>query len=324
MQVTSSNAKRLVVLGTGGTIAGEAGSQHDNVGYRAAQRSVMDLMGGLPVPAGLSVLGEQVAQLDSKDMDHATWQALLARVQAHLADDSVRGIVITHGTDTLEETAFFLHTLLGACKPIVLTCSMRPATALMSDGPQNLVDALAVAADPSARGVVVVCAGQIHDPVGVQKVHTYRPDAFDSGDEGPMGQVLEGQPVWHRRETRVHRAAPPKALQAALSCAVADWPWVALLSSHAGATERAVDAWLAQGVDGLVLAGTGNGTLNQALEPALQRAAEAGVPVWRSTRCVGGPVLSGGASTWPIAQGLNGVKARVALLLDLLAARHGA
>ncbi|MDD0837940.1 asparaginase [Curvibacter sp. HBC61] len=321
MQVTSPKADRLLVLGTGGTIAGEAGSQHDNVGYRAAQRSVSDLLGSLPVPEGLTVQAEQVAQLDSKDMDHATWQQLLARVHAAQADERVRGIVITHGTDTLEETAFFLHTLLGDSKPVVLTCSMRPATALLSDGPQNLVDALAVAADPSARGVVVVCAGQIHDPVGVQKVHTYRPDAFASGDEGPLGQVLEGRPVWHRRTARPHQAAAPEALAAALAQPVQDWPWVAVLSSHAGATERAIDAWVAQGLSGLVIAGTGNGTVHEALEAALQRAAEAGVLVWRSTRCVGGPVLEGGASPWPIAEGLNAVKARVALLLTLLARR---
>jgi L-asparaginase len=102
------------------------------------------------------------------------------------------GVVITHGTDTLEETAFFLHSVLAPAKPVVLTCAMRPATALSPDGPQNVRDAIAVAATAGAQGVTVVCAGTVHSGVDVQKVHTYRLDAFASGDAGPIGYVEEG------------------------------------------------------------------------------------------------------------------------------------
>ena len=320
MQVVSPKMRRLLVLGTGGTIAGEAGSLSDNVGYKAAQRGVDDLLRGLPLPEGCSVRCEQVAQIDSKDMDHAVWQRLLGRIASALADPDVDGVVITHGTDTLEESAYFLHALLDSAKPVVLTCAMRPATALMTDGPQNLVDALAVAADPQAQGVLVVCAGVIHDPVSVQKVHTYRPDAFDSGDSGPMGHVLEGRAVWVRRASNPALRFGAGASQRVLDRPTDQWPLVVLVLSHAGVTGVMLEALLAQGgaLAGVVVAGTGNGTLNDALEPTLKRLAAQGVQVWRSSRCVGGPVLASGLEGWPVAHGLNPVKARIALMLNLL------
>lgn len=320
MQATLQTSSRIVVLGTGGTIAGEAARPDDNVGYRAAQRGVQDLLAGLPRSPGLALLAEQVAQLDSKDMDDATWQRLLARVRHWLADASVRGIVITHGTDTLEETALFLNATLGPChKPVVLTCSMRPATALASDGPQNLADALAVAADPQAAGVLVVCAGAVHDALAVQKVHSYRPDAFSSGDAGLCGRLYEGQVFWQRRATSLVDAAAAEARAVAvLARPVETWPWVAVLHSHAGAQGREVQAWLAQGLQGLVVAGTGNATLNQRLDAALQQAAARGLPVWRVSRCAFGPVIEAGEAGWPVAAGLNAVKARVALMLQLM------
>ncbi|MBV8619851.1 MAG: asparaginase [Curvibacter sp.] len=324
MQVVSPKSRHLLVLGTGGTIAGEAGSRSDNVGYKAAQRSVDDLLAGLPLPAGCAVRCEQVLQLDSKDMDADGWQRLLWRLAEAIDDPEVQGIVVTHGTDTLEETAYLLHALLPDTKPVVLTCAMRPATALMSDGPQNLVDALAVAADPAAAGVCVVCAGVIHDPVSVQKVHTYRPDAFDSGDSGPMGHVREGCPVWGRTQAGAAARFSPAVLKAVLACPAAQWPWVVVLLSHGGVCGTMLEAVLAQGggLAGVVLAGTGNGTLNRALDASLHSAAQRGVRIWRSSRCVHGPVLGHGQG-WPIAAGLNPVKARLSLMLTLLAERAG-
>ena len=191
MQVQAE--KRLVILGMGGTIAGRATQAGDNVGYLAGQVSVADLVRAVPLLNDLALDVEQVAQLDSKDMDFAAWKALAARVAFHLERPEVAGIVITHGTDTIEETAFFLQSVLRPAKPVVLTCAMRPATALVPDGPQNVSDAVAVARHEDARGVVVVCAGQVHSADDVTKVHTYRVDAFDSGDAGPLGCVEEGQ-----------------------------------------------------------------------------------------------------------------------------------
>lgn len=178
------NARKIVVLGTGGTIAGTGGSPLDHLGYRAGQLPVRELLAPIPSSPGLALVSEQVAQLDSKDMDSTVWRTLARRCTAWLAQEDVQGLVVTHGTDTLEETAFFLHSVLPPGKPVVLTCAMRPATALLADGPQNLADAVTVAAHPGGRGVVAVCAGTIHDAVAVAKVHPYRLDAFSSGTRG--------------------------------------------------------------------------------------------------------------------------------------------
>ena len=138
--------RTVVVLGTGGTIAGRAASAQDNLAYRAGEVGVADLLAGVTLPQGVTAQCEQVAQSDSKDMDFATWCALSARCAHWLAQQDVDGIVVTHGTDTMEETAYFLQCVLAPVKPVVLTGAMRPATSAAADGPQNLVDALAVAA----------------------------------------------------------------------------------------------------------------------------------------------------------------------------------
>ena len=303
----------LVILGTGGTIAGTATDASDNVGYTAGQRSLADLLAAVPGLAGLPIEAEQVAQIDSKDMDIATWQRLAQRAAAHLARPEVLGLVITHGTDTLEETAWLLQRVLAPAKPVVLVAAMRPATALMADGPQNLLDAVAVLRSPGAQGVLAVLAGRVHAAGRVRKVHTYRPDAFDSGDAGPLGVVEEGV-------LRRFQPWPDSGLAlglALLDVPAADWPWVEIVHSHAGAGPRAISALLAAGVQGLVLAATGNGTLHQALQPALDQAAAAGVPVWRCTRCATGVLV--GSDIGPAAA-MSPWQARVALMLELLAA----
>ena len=320
-----SPPERLVVLGTGGTIAGRAAQRDDHVGYRAGEVAVGDLMAGIPLPAGLGVQVEQLAQIDSKDMGPEVWRLLLARVSHWLAQPGVRGIVITHGTDTLEETACLLQRVLQPAKPVVLTCAMRPATALAPDGPQNLADALAVAAQPGARGVLAVCAGRIHSGLAVRKVHHYRLDAFDSGDAGLLGLVEQGactlfQP-WPGAE-------PDQALLLRL-LAQQVWPRVECLYSHGGADGWLVRALLAQDaaqgreradrLQGLIVAGTGNGTLHAELLAALREAQAAGVRVWRTTRCASGRVALAGSSPEPIpAVALPPAQARLALLLDLL------
>jgi L-asparaginase len=240
-------AEKIVVLGTGGTIAGTAASAHDGVGYRAAQLGVEQLLRALPTLKELPLEAEQVAQVDSKDMDGRIWRSLALRCVHWLAQPDVRGIVVTHGTDTLEETAFFLQRLLGPAKPIVLTCAMRPATALMADGPQNLLDAVAVARSEHARGVTAVCAGVVHGAESVTKVHPYRLDAFSSGEAGPVGFVEEGAP----RLVRPWPAADgtmAKALRALEALGPDDGgPRVEIVLNHAGATGAVVRALLDQG-----------------------------------------------------------------------------
>ena len=303
----------IVILGTGGTIAGTATDPNDNVGYTAGQRKVADLLAAVPALAASNLEAEQVAQLDSKDMDHATWRALAQRVAHNLARPEVGGVVITHGTDTLEETAWFLQRILAPSKPVVLVAAMRPSTALAADGPQNLLDGVAVARTPGAHGVVAVLAGRVHTAADVRKGHTYRVDAFGSGDAGVLGVVEEGQ----LRRFRDWPDGTALGLSL-LDVDVANWPWVEIVVSHAGSRGDAVRALCAAGVKGLVVAATGNGTIHRSLQLALDEARAAGIPVWRSSRCNGGVLV--GADVGPAAA-MSPWQARVELVLSLLAAR---
>jgi L-asparaginase len=310
MQVSDT---KIVVLGTGGTIAGRAATASDNLAYRAGEVGVADLLQGVPVPPGLRLQAEQVAQVDSKDMSFAVWHALAARCAHWLAQPDVAGVVVTHGTDTMEETAFFLQSVLAPRKPLVLTGAMRPASSATPDGPQNLADAIVVAATPAAHGVVVVFAGAVHGAHDVAKVHSYRADAFSSGDAGPVAWVEEG----HVRKLRPWPAGPVLREAAALP-ATARWPRVEIVLNHAGAGGALVEALVAQKVDGIVAAGTGNGTLSGELEAALLAAQSARVAVRRTSRCAQGAVLSHAGDRLPHAAGLSPVKARIALLLELM------
>lgn len=319
-----------MVLGTGGTIAGTASSASDNIGYTAAQVGVAQLLDAIPglrhVLNGHSLHSEQVAQVDSKDMRFDIWMALAKAVAHHLAQADVAGVVITHGTDTLEETAFFLHSVLPPglinTKPVVLTAAMRPASSAAPDGPQNLMDAVAVVLTPGAQGVLAVCAGTVHAALEVQKSHTYKLDAFSSGDAGPVGYIEEAQ-------VRLLKNWPSgqanKALVAIDNIAIGvDWPRVEIVMNYAGVSGAVVDALLrpSDGVAplrGLVVAGTGNGTIHHDLEAALRRAIQAGVTVVRATRCANGRVLHTAHGEFADSNGLSPVKARIAMMLALMA-----
>lgn len=309
--------QKILILATGGTLAGTSGPAADPVDYTAAQLGIDSLVARIPALAGLPLEPQQLAQIDSKDMDVPTWRALLLGVRQALADPQVHGVVITHGTDTAEETAWLLQTLLAPAKPVVLACAMRPADALLSDGPQNLVDAIAVARAPQARGVMLVCAGVVHGAAEVTKAHTFRLDAFSSGDVGPLGQIEAGR-------LRMGRDWPAGRMESAETviekiAAGEPWPPVEIVTSHAGASGALVRALVAQaGVRGLVVAATGNGTVHQALAEALAEARQAGVTVWRTSRCAQGQVLALPGDDFPAFKG-SAVKARISLQLALLA-----
>lgn len=318
---------RIVVLGTGGTIAGRAARQDDLSGYVAGQVSAEELIQGIPGLAGTPLEVEQVAQVDSKDMDLGVWQKLVARLVHHLARPEVDGVVVTHGTDTLEETAFVLQTLIRPSKLVVLTCAMRPATALAPDGPQNLSDAVLLARWPGAMGVVVLCAGKVHGALEVTKVHTFDIDAFDSGDAGPVGVFEHGRLRLFRawpggNAAEVAAAAPSYALQRFLE--LNELPRVELIYSHAAADGAIVRCLLLESgsmqispLRGIVVAGTGNGSLHHALESALEEASAKGVRVWRGTRCARGQVFTN-APALPDTGGLSPVKARLSMMLELI------
>ena len=321
---------KLVILGTGGTIAGRADSQSQGVGYKAGQITVQSLLEAVPdleQQALGPVQTQQIAQVDSKDMDWPVWRALLRACTQALEDADTRAVVITHGTDTLEETAWLLHSLLPATKPIVLTCAMRPATALLADGPQNLRDAVTVAASGGRSGVWVVAGGEVHAAAQVQKVHPYRLQAMRSVEGGPQALVEEGRVRWLVPDAPSSPSAPstramvPATMSSDL-LALDELPWVEVVFSGALARASGVDALVAAGVRGIVVAGTGNATVHEGMEAALQRARDRGVWIWRGTRCAEGLPVASGLGTNPadadLAQ-LPVAKARIAMMLALAA-----
>jgi L-asparaginase len=255
----------------------------------------------------------QLAQIDSKDMSHSLWWVLSQEVAALLTRDDVSGVVITHGTDTLEETAYWLWRTVVAAKPVVLTAAMRPASSLQADGPQNLLDAVTLAHHDRACGVLAVLGGKVLAGHELRKVHNYRLDAFSPGDAGPVAWLEEGC----LRQLRPWPSAPPARLT--LPSNEPAWPWVDIVTSHAGADGRLVDLLAGQGVQGLVVAATGNGTIHTDLTAALRRAAQRGVRVLRSTRCVLGHLVDDGGE-FEGAAGLTPAQARVELVLRLLSA----
>lgn len=309
----SPNAPTVVVLGTGGTIAGRSDVTRAGPGYRAGVVGIDALVGAL-APLGVAVRAESVDAIDSKDLRPELWRRLALRLRELLADDTVAGCVVTHGSDTLEETAWALQRLLPPGKPVVLTASMLPADAVSADGPRNLRDAIRVAADPRSwgRGVLCVLHGRIHGARDVVKADPCAVDAFASGPRGPLGFVRDATLEY----TRVDPEPSPPTL--APPGAQAPWPRVELVVSHAGVDGAVVRALveasrrgeLLPPLAGLVVLGTGGGTVHEDLEAALATAAAAGVRVRRASR-VG--ALPGDA-------GLNAVKLRVDLQLELAAA----
>lgn len=309
----ASPSSTVVVIATGGTIAGTADGPTRHLGYQAGVLGADDLLAAVPALHGMPLEAETLAHLDSCDMDHATWAALAARAAHHLARPEVAGVVVTHGTDTLEETAYFLHRSVAAAKPLVLTAAMRPATALAADGPQNLFDAVTLARESDAHGVLAVLGGVVFAADSLRKVHGYRLDAFSAGDAGPLGLMEDGR-------LRLLRPWPAAALHPAAAALVdpASWPVVDIVISHAGARGAVIDALVAAGARGIVIAGTGNGSVHAELRAAARRAEAAGVCVRRSSRCVLGGVVGAPPEALPSAGVLTPVQARVELLLDLL------
>lgn len=311
-----SSLPRVAVLGTGGTIAGVATGDPSLPGYTAGALGVDALLERIPALSRLAMIdAEQVANIDSKDMDVAVWCRLAQRVAHWLAQPGIAGCVVTHGSDTLEETAYFLHLVHRSDKPVVLTAAMRPATALDADGPQNLLDAVRTAISPAARGLGAVCVlhGRVHAARDVTKARADAVDAFSSGERGPLGRLNgDGIELWRRPP--VEPAAPFDVPEEAR------WPRVELLFSHAGADGAALRSALrdpreADRPRGFVIAGTGNGTIHRQLESAVRDARAQGVRVEVASRV--GP-LRGGAY-----DGLNAFKLRVRMMLELAASRAG-
>ena len=321
----ASNLGTVVVLGTGGTIAGTiagttpgtaAATRH--IGYRAGVLGVDALLAAVPALQGVPLEAHTLARLDSCDMDHSTWAMLAASAAEHLARPEVAGVVMTHGTDTLEETAYFLHRTVRAIKPLVLTAAMRPASALSPDGPQNLFDAVTLAREPGACGVLVTMGGVVYGGADLRKLHGYRVDAFSAGDAGPVALMEDG----HVRGLRLWPATPLHRSAGRLG-PPAQWPQVDIVLSHAQADGRVIDALVAAGGArrrrGIIIAGTGNGSVHLDLKAAAHRALAQGVRVVRASRCWAGGVVGEEPGDLPSYGVLTPVQARIELMLDLLA-----
>lgn len=316
----------VVVLATGGTIAGAAASDV-TAGYSSGQVGVEQLLAAVPQAAKLAKLsGEQVSNIGSQDMNDAVWLTLTKRVNELAASRDVDGIVITHGTDTIEETSFFLNLVVRSKKPVVMTASMRPSTALSADGPLNFYNAVAVAANPGAagRGVLVVVNDWIHGAASLTKTNTTAVQTFASPLRGLIGTVAYGAVEFYGQPVGRHTTQSEFSLEG-----VEALPRVDIVYAHASMDGALIDAAAKAGAKGIVVAGVGNGNMTKTALDALSAQAKEGVVCVRSTRVPSGRVsrnveVDDDAAGTIAAEELNPAKARVLLKLALLKQRENA
>jgi L-asparaginase len=309
---------RVAVLATGGTIAGQGSTSG---AYSAAKVPVDALLEAVPGLGEIAEIShEQVSQVGSQDMSADIWVALRARIEALSRTGDVSGVVVAHGTDTLEETAYFLNLTLRTEMPVVLTAAMRPASAPSADGPANILQAVAVASDPSSRGrgVMVVLGETIHSARDVRKFNTTSVEAFSSADCGALGRVISGRVRYFRGPIGRHTVSSELA-----AGAISRLPRVDILHAYAGMPADLVEASVAAGARGIVVAGVGNGNMPKDVLQALADATRAGVVVVRASRVPSGPVtrnleVDDDRFGFVASEDLNPAKARVLLALALL------
>ena len=320
LPLAAADKPNIVILATGGTIAGSAESQ-TQAGYTSGQVGVDVLINAVPQLAELAnISGEQVANVGSQDMSDAIWLKLADRINALLAKPEVDGIVVTHGTDTLEETAYFLNLVVDSEKPVVLTAAMRPSTAMSADGPLNIFNAVAVAADPEAkdRGVLVVANDDIHGARSFTKTSTTDVQTFQSIEYGLIGVSLYGENRWFREPFRKHTEDSDFSV-----AGVKSLPRVDVIYITADVSPDLIEAAVKNGAKGIVTAGVGNGNMTGAALEAVRAAVAQGVVVVRSTRvpsgAVGRNVEVKDDEVGTVASGeLNPARSRVLLKLALL------
>jgi L-asparaginase len=314
---------QVVILATGGTIAGSAESA-TQAGYTSGQMTIDAMIAAIPGLTALArVRGEQVVNVGSQDMTFAIMIDLASRINNLVASDAVAGVVVTHGTDTMEETAHFLNLTIRSKKPVVMTGAMRPATAISADGPLNLFNAVAVAADPDAsgRGVLVVMNDRIHGAHSLTKTNTTSVETFISPINGLIGTVNYGQTAYFRRPFRNHTFRSEFSVDG-----VAALPRVDIVYACADMPPDLIDGSIDRGAKGIVIAGDGNGNMNA---PTVQRAALAvaqDIVIVRSSRVPTGTVgrnveIDDDRMGFIVADELNPAKARILLMLALLKQR---
>ena len=312
------NLPHVVILATGGTIAGTASSATELVNYTAANMNVDQLVTSVPgLSTYASLTAEQICNIDSDEMTPAIWLNLSRRVNEVLADPTVDGVVITHGTDTLEETAYFLNLVVQSEKPVVITGSMRPATAISADGPLNLMNAIRLAGDPDAkgRGVLICLNNEINGARDTTKTATEMVETFRSLDFGLLGYIQNGKPVFYRESTRRHTSGSEFNLTG-----ITTLPKVDIVYAYAGMDTTAIDAFSADKTQGIVFASLGNGGYPKIVQMALLNLSALGTPVVVSSRTGTGISIPDDAP-FISADTLNPQKARVLLMVALTRTR---
>ncbi|MDR3428666.1 MULTISPECIES: type II asparaginase [Silvimonas] len=310
----------VVILATGGTIAGTGATSTTTVGYTAAKVGVEKLIEAVPeLKQVANVSGEQVFQIASENMTNENWLVLAKRVNELLKQSSVDGIVITHGTDTIEETAYFLNLTVKSKKPVVIVGSMRPSTAISADGPINLYNAVAVAGSPDSvnRGVLVAMNDEILGARDVTKTNTMLANTFRSPELGDLGYIVSGKPQFYRATTKKHTWETEFDVSK-----MEHLPAIDIAYGSANANTIAIDAFVAAGDVGIVYAGTGDGSLSTPVRARLTELRQKGIYILRSSRVGNGPTLRNGENDddktdFVVSDTLSPQKARILLMLAL-------
>jgi L-asparaginase len=317
---TEKRLPHVVILATGGTIAGSGATSTTTVGYKAATVPVQALIDAVPeLKKVATVRGEQVFQIASQNMTNDNWLKLAKRVNELLQQPDVDGIVVTHGTDTLEETAYFLNLVTKSDKPVVIVGAMRPSTALSADGPINLYNAVLVAGSKEAvgKGVLVCLNDQINAARDVTKTNTSTADTFKSPELGVLGYIQGDRVAFFRLPARKHTLNSEFDI-----AAVEKLPNVEIAYGFENVSRTTVDALAAAGVDGIVYAGVGDGNPSDLTEQALADARTKGILIVRSSRVGNGIVarnneVNDDKRDFIVSDNLNPQKARILLTVAL-------
>ncbi len=315
--LTATQKPRVVILATGGTIAGSAGTSVQ-ASYQPGVLSIERIIASVPEIDKLAELkGVQICNISSQNMEEKIWLELWKVIDNLFTHNLCDGVVITHGTDTMEETAYFLNLTVKHSKPVVITGAMRASTSLSADGPFNLYNAVAVASNVIShnRGVMVVMNDMIFSADDVTKSNTVNTDAFSCPNFGPLGRVRDGLPTFFRESTFTHTSSSEFDIKGLKSL-----PKTEILYMYAFMSDVAFNALAESGTAGIVIAGVGHGNYNRAIAQAMERAAEKGVNIVRSSR-----ILTGGVDLaaeeydkrWPVSFFKTPQKARILLMLAL-------
>lgn len=323
MNITSTKPN-IVLIGTGGTIAGRGETTVNASAYDCSVLPIEEILASVEAAADIANIGaEQLFQMGSENFDNQQLLTLGKRVSVLLKRDDVDGIVITHGTDTMEETAYFLHLTLDSDKPVVFVGAMRPPSALSGDGPLNLYNAIVVAASPQARGkgTLLVCNDEIHTARDVSKQNTFKLEAFRS-PYGPLGVVVEGQALFYRAPARRHTVNTEWSIDH-----IDTLPEVGVIYAHGGVRAGSIQAMIDTGVSAIVYAGTGNGNVAQWLVDILRAARSRGIQIVRASRTGSGVVVRNGAQPddaydWLVVGDQIAHKARILMMVALSRGRH--